>query len=253
MSDRNDALWNLPEDNSLRSQPRYLYWDICRQVFGDGHPLSILEIGVYRGALGSALNGQVSVRSYTGIDPYSGDLTDSYFHVYWSGKRGAQSVYESTKTLYNKLGYRLERARSASYWRLCDETFDTIIIDGDHSFDFALWDMHHWFQRLVPDGLMLIDDYDNPDTPEVTKATTEFLKRNAGLIANIGYRHFEFLNNDKIVPVGQSVVYVQKRSDAKVTKKLDFPAKPAFPNRVLRIARNVYRFFRALRRKSRSM
>jgi len=138
---------------------------------------------------------------------------------------------------------------SAAYWRECAHLFDVIIIDGDHSYDFALWDMHHWFKRLSSNGLLLIDDYDNPQAPEVTKATTRFLHMNQSTIARVGYRHFEFLNNDLVVPIGMSVVYVQRVLAETGTPALEnFPARHAFPRLMLKLGTNLYRGMRDVRR-----
>jgi hypothetical protein len=105
--------------------------------------------------------------------------------------------------------------------------------------------MHHWFKRLRANGLLMIDDYDNPQTPEVTKATTRFLHMDRSAIAHVGYKHYEFINNDLDIPIGMSIVYAQHTPEQCDSMKVqDFPARLTFPELGLKIAKNVYRLGR---------
>jgi hypothetical protein len=236
-----DSLW-IETPTSTPTDCRHIYWDIVAAIYPDRPPIDILEIGVYKGALVRLLDDSVNVRTYTGVDPYVGSVMDSYFHVYWNGTDEAGAIYRSTKDLFDAKGFTLVRNTSAAYWHECTQSFDVIIIDGDHSYDFALWDMHHWFKRLRPNGLLLIDDYDNPQTPDVTKATTRFLHMNQSAIAHLGYRHYEFINNDLVVPIGMSVVYAQRVPvETNAAPLEDFPARLAFPRLMFKLAKNVYK------------
>lgn len=239
-----DTLW-MESPNPSPTEARHVYWDIVEAVYPNHPPLDILEVGVYKGGLARALDDRVNVHSYTGVDPYIGSLADSYFHVYWNNRGDADAIYRNTKALFDAKGFTLVRDTSAGFWQKSTQEFDVIIVDGDHSYDFALWDMHHWFKRLRPNGLLMIDDYDNPQTPDVTKATTRFLHMDHGAIAHIGYQHYEFTNNDLEVPIGMSIVYVQRGPEHNESARAqDFPARHALPEMTLKLARNVYRMGR---------
>jgi spermidine synthase len=235
----------MEKSAAVTNEARRVYWDILAAVYPDHPPLDILEIGVYKGGLARVLDDRVNVHSYTGVDPYVGSLADSYFHIYWKNQNDADVIYRDTKTLFDSKGYTLVRDSSAAYWQKCAQTYDVIIVDGDHSLAIALWDMHHWFKRLNPNGLLMIDDYDNPQTPEVTKAATRFLHMDQSAISRVGYKHFEFVNTDLEVPIGMSVVYAQHVPAAcDAARVQDFPARLTFPELSLKLAKNMYRLGR---------
>jgi len=241
-----ESLWIETPSPSVTDH-RHIYWDIVAAVYPDRPPIDILEIGVYKGALVRNLDDSVNVRSYTGVDPYLGSIMDSYFKSYWNGSDEASAIYRSTKDLFDAKGFTLARNTSSAYWKENPQSFDVIIVDGDHTYDIALWDMHHWFKRLRPNGLLMIDDYDNPQTPDVTKATTRFLHMDRSEIAQFGYRHYEFLNMDLVVPIGMSVVYAQRVPvEASNATHEDFPARLAFERLMLRLAKNTYKSGRDL-------
>ncbi len=237
-STRLQNFWHDPSKKVLDERSRTIYWDICNQHFGPERPLDILEIGVFKGTLARLLTDQIKVKSYTGVDPYIGGFSSSYFGGYWWGQGGSDEIYESTKSLYDSRNFQLLRKMSHQFWTECNKTYDVIIVDGDHTLEIALWDMHHWFQLVRPGGLLMVDDYDNPDTPDVTRATNRFLQRNTQQIARTGYQHFEFLNANKVIPIGMSVVYAEKKEGATNQKHLDFKSRLTATSRIKRMAIN---------------
>ena len=56
-------------------------------------------------------------------------------------------------------------------------TFDLIFIDGDHSYEYASFDLNVSAKRLAPGGVIVLDDYDQPG---VYQAAKDFLARNPG-------------------------------------------------------------------------
>ena len=57
---------------------------------------------------------------------------------------------------------------------------DSVLIDGDHSYEGCLRDVECWATKLKPDGFLLIDDADDPALPELLNLVEE-LKRLEGL------------------------------------------------------------------------
>ncbi len=55
--------------------------------------------------------------------------------------------------------------------------FDLVFIDGDHSYPYASFDLDASAKRLVPGGVIVLDDYDQPG---VYQAAKDFLARNPG-------------------------------------------------------------------------
>ncbi len=207
-----DGLWNLPASGF--PDRATLYWDIVAKALSASEPLDILEIGVFRAGLIQGLMGRrdVQVRSYTGVDPYLGSRGDSYLGSYWNNRADAEADYRSASLVFKQFaGAELIRARSHEYFQQSgSRTWDVIIIDGDHRYGPALWDLHHWFKRLRPGGLLVADDYANSDTPEVTRAVNDFLARNTTAVARSGYRVLPFQNYGKQIPIALTVVFFEK-------------------------------------------
>ena len=200
--------------------------------------LDILEIGVFRGDLLKALvkRDDVAVNSYTGIDPYLGDLSDSYTGAYWKNRTESSSVFESTKRLFEQNGHTLHRTFSHEYYGGSRERkWDVVIVDGDHSFAPAYWDLGHWFGRVRAGGLLLADDYANADTPEVTRAVNAFVDANGEFIRRSGYQVLPFLNDAKSIPISLTVVYFE-RNDAEYTSpEWPFPVEYGTSGRTPRL------------------
>ena len=81
-----DNLWNVPV-SEFPSRLK-IYWDIVAHAQISSKPLNILEIGVFRAGLLRNLRTRtdIEVESYTGVDPYVADATDSYTGSYWKNK-----------------------------------------------------------------------------------------------------------------------------------------------------------------------
>lgn len=56
--------------------------------------------------------------------------------------------------------------------------FDIIIHDAGHSFEEVYTDLVHWFPKLLPDGVIIIDDYERIQFPGVVVAVDRFVREN---------------------------------------------------------------------------
>jgi len=175
--------------------------------------IKVLEIGVYRAGLITALssNSSLNIASYFGVDPYLGVGSDPYLGAYWKNSEGAEKIYQKSRKIFECCGGKLHRQTSSQFHDgLCSkESFDLIYIDGDHRFHAALSDLRMFFPQVNPDGLLGIDDYSNVDTPDVTLATNKFLTENSALIAGTAGVTSWFKNAGKILPVVQVSVFVK--------------------------------------------
>ena len=179
--------------------------------------IDILEIGVFKaGQIGPAYS-NCNVKSYVGIDPYLGDSTDPYKGAYWKNEVEAFKIYEQSKRIFDKQGGTLLKTTSEIYFRSIseDRKFDVIFIDGNHRFSYAMKDMTYWFSHLAVGGVMLIDDYANTDTPDVTRAVNLFLELHEDCIRSIDAFDRWFKNKGKHIPVCNKVVFVYKESEHK--------------------------------------
>ena len=221
-----EAIWNLPR-HAFPHRGK-TYWDIVKEAVPNKAPLDILEIGVYKAGLLRALSDRkdIVINSYSGIDPYLGNESDDYTGAYWSDSGESLSVYQQSLQLFQENGHTLHRTFSHKFYQENSKaTWDVIIIDGDHRFHPALWDLHHWFKRVRPGGLLVADDYGNSDTPEVTKAVNSFIAKNEGNIARSGYKILPFQNKGKFVPISLTIVYFMKKENPRETEDWEFPIK----------------------------
>lgn len=58
---------------------------------------------------------------------------------------------------------------SAKFWEGKGDNFDLIYIDGSHLYKDIKNDLYNAWQRLNPNGLMLVDDWDHPKNNTVDK------------------------------------------------------------------------------------
>ena len=64
---------------------------------------------------------------------------------------------------------------------LATQHYDLLLIDGDHSFEGVSQDYANFGGLVRPGGLILIDDYENPSWPGVTRFVDEELKHDSRL------------------------------------------------------------------------
>ena len=201
-------MYNLPA--KVLEEGREQFWETVENHFGN-KPIDILEVGVFQAKCISFMpKDTINVRSYTGVDPYLGDGTDGYTGGYWKDKDGASAVYESALKIFRERGAELVRMRSEEFFHKDDRQYDFIFVDADHRYRAALWDMCKWFSRVRPGGLLMIDDYGNIDTPDVTKAVNSFLAICRKQIGRMGVFDKYFLNRRKYVPTVSRYVYIEK-------------------------------------------
>lgn len=182
------------------------------EYYGD-KPLRILEIGVYKAGLLSALSNDSSLRIafYVGVDPYAGEDGDPYLGAYWNSKLMAEEKYQAAKSIFAAKGGTLLRMTSRQFIadRRYDDEFDLVYVDGDHSYSQALWDITAFFPMVANGGLLGIDDYANVDTPDVTAATNTFVDAHHRCIAKIAGVKSWFINAGKSLPVVQVSIFVK--------------------------------------------
>jgi hypothetical protein len=235
-----DPLWNLPA--TAFPDRGAVLWTLVAEAGPCQKPLEVLEIGVFRAALLASLlkRSDVPLASYVGVDPYVGDRTDSYRGAYWRNPSESSVVYQEARNVFSRHGHTLERDFSHRFYaRTADRQWDVIIVDGDHRYHAALWDCHHWFQRLRPGGLLLVDDYANVDTPEVTRAVNDFIDLQPA-ISKVGYRVLPFQNSGKRIPVSLTFVYFQKAASTRQPAAWKFEGSEA---RGLHPVRRLFRRF----------
>ena len=201
-----ESPWNLPKTEFEHRGDVFV--KLVKNIFGN-KALDILEIGIYTASVSKKVfASDLNVNSYTGVDPYLGTSQDPYYKRYWE-KSEAEKVYESVNKLFAHYNHKLIRLKSEAFFKKNHESFDLIFIDGDHRFEPALQDMVNSKKCLKKDGVIIIDDYANVDTPDVTRAVNRFVKENQDNILRMGREVLEFQNAGKFIPISLTFVYFQ--------------------------------------------
>ena len=148
-----------------------------------------VEIGTLYGigaiALYDAVRFGVDQAKITVIDPL-----DGYYGVgavdYVSMKPVSQRVFEENWRIAGcdakDLNVIRELSESeAAKTGLGEEEVDLLVIDGDHSYEGVKRDFEGYFKRVRLGGIIVVDDYDVPEWPEIKKYADTELKERADL------------------------------------------------------------------------
>ena len=190
-------------------------WDKVAEYY-KGKKINVLEIGVFRASQIEKAYSCCNIESYIGVDPYLGDVSDPYKGAYWRNEVDAYKVYEQSKKKFEgKEGAELLKTTSEIFFRSMksDRKFDVIFVDGNHKFRYALQDMICGFSHLNVGGVMIVDDYGNVDTPEVTRAVNCFLELHYEYILSVDERIHWFKNRGKHIPVCDKDIYIFKKAE----------------------------------------
>lgn len=181
---------------------------LLEQHFGK-KPVRVLEIGVFRGGLTRAFAASaLNITAYDGVDPYLGSKGAEYTGSYWDDEKGAESIYQKSKALYESHHYSLHRMMSCEFYEKYAATrrYDIIYVDGDHRYRPALWDICSFARMLGEGGVLMVDDYANVDVPGVTQAVNKFIAIYFNYIERLGYWDNAFRNPGKYIPISQTTV-----------------------------------------------
>lgn len=134
-------------------------------------PGNVLEIGSFKGKTTVFLSHAIEVldlekRLYT-VDPYTSEAGEV-----GCSDENIDSAYEtfrqSTDDLDNHEHVRKYSDEALS--RFEDATFSLVFVDGDHTYDGVMADYRNYASLLADGGIMVFDDYANPQWPGVGRA-----------------------------------------------------------------------------------
>lgn len=133
-----------------------------------GKQINHLEIGVYEGLSGCFMLDEVLTHpksTYVGIDPYEPPHDHAYPTALLNLKREHRNV-----TLFQDYSFNVLPDLFAA-----DFLFETVYIDGCHSYGGCKLDIEQCWPLLKPGGIILCDDYEREDYG-VKQAVKEFLE-----------------------------------------------------------------------------
>lgn len=159
-----------------------MYYGVVSHLASTVGAKRIAEIGVAYGYHANRILDDLNTIAYFGIDPYKAgyDAADPFVQDVarlFSESDHQKAMDRLHAAVRESLALRGERAsllRKPSVEGAAtfeDEFFDTIFIDGDHTYLGAKSDLTAWWPKLRPGGVFCGDDYNWPD---VKRAVDEF-------------------------------------------------------------------------------
>jgi hypothetical protein len=171
----------------VETPPHAIRWqqfgtDLCPDVLGWFHhekallpllkqerPLICVEIGSFRGA--SAIPQALTMAEWGGrltcIDP-------------WRAFPGSYESMQENVARYGAVNcelWQMTSLEAAEQWAgEKREPPEWVYVDGDHEEVSVAADLAAWWDLLAPGGIILGDDYGNPDWPGVTAAWNAFAR-----------------------------------------------------------------------------
>ncbi|NKC00895.1 MAG: FkbM family methyltransferase [Pseudomonadales bacterium] len=155
---------------------------VCAFSFRE-RPLHILEIGTLFGiglaAIYDAIHTQTEKIHMTAIDPLDGYYGNDSLDILTgepvsryllNSNMQAVGISDEDFTLIQKLS-------TDPTLDLGSQLYDLVIIDGDHSYEGAKFDFELVRDKVADGGLVLFDDYDAPEWPEVKAYVDEIVTK----------------------------------------------------------------------------
>lgn len=145
------------------------------------------EIGVFKGAFSTKILTTLHPRKLHLIDPWHYETDTTYKRSWYGGSGGKDQatqdgIHQGVRTRFAKeisAGVvTVHRAPSAdAAGQFAQRYFDWVYIDGNHLYDFVKQDLHAYFPKLKPGGLLCGDDYGVKGWWDhgVTRAVDEFV------------------------------------------------------------------------------
>lgn len=154
----------------------------------DGRHARVLEIGTLFGGAVMSMNDagftHFDKLEFTVVDPL-----DGYYGQSVDPMTGETITEKTLRANLDSVGITQENSRivvglsedPSVVAELTGETFDLLLIDGDHSYEGVSSDWTHYSPLIRSGGLILVDDYENPAWPEVTRFVDELLATEVNL------------------------------------------------------------------------
>ena len=175
--------------------------------------VSMLEIGV-----GQADTVRYLARHFgaafdcTGVDPYGLGIDPAYEGPYRQADAQANAAFSRAQLIYDEFDARLIRSRSNEYFACSHESFNIVLVNGDHRYASAIQDIESAFAALHPGGLLIVDDYGNSFHSDVEVATWDFCFANQSQIRRSGALPLFFQRPGMVAPVVSMFIYFEKNS-----------------------------------------
>jgi hypothetical protein len=139
-----------------------------------------VEIGVLYG--GSIIEHMKDKQEciFVGIDPFTGYYGKSYDPFRKIDLKDHFTIVDKNISENNPYNHKYHLIKGKSNdviedFRNLNLEIDYLFIDGDHSYEGVLNDFNNYIEFIKKDGIIVFDNYNDSNWPEVTKAVDEIL------------------------------------------------------------------------------
>jgi len=153
---------SYPETSLMSDYCRVLLYQLVRTI----QPVAVAEIGTYKAGTAEVIcralyDVDAGGKLWT-VDPYDNGAMDNF--TKWPPELYDRWVFIEK----NSMGFFSEQPANF---------FDLILVDGNHEFEFALFDLGMAARKLKPGGIIIMD---NAEQTGPFYATKQFLQHNPG-------------------------------------------------------------------------
>ena len=145
--------------------------------------IRLCEVGVAYGYHAEHMLDHMPKIEYQGVDPYLANydpqdpfVTDVATLYGEEPQRSMDRLFQAVNCKLTQYGGRANLLRKTSVSgaeMMSDGYFDIIYIDGDHTYDAVLKDLHAWYSKVKKGGILCGDDF---NWPGVDQAVLDFME-----------------------------------------------------------------------------
>ncbi|MCA9395987.1 MAG: class I SAM-dependent methyltransferase [Candidatus Omnitrophica bacterium] len=142
------------------------------------------EIGVWKGDFSLSILNKIPVKKLYLIDPWKCIEDPKYFNAMYGPRRIQRDLDAMHDFVHERFRKQIQSGTvkiirnfsNAGLDSIQDNSLDWVYIDGDHSYAQVLEDLHKSFEKIIPGGYLLGDDYTEKGwwKDGVIKAVKEF-------------------------------------------------------------------------------
>jgi len=154
------------------------HYDVVTSLIRKHDCKYVCEVGVAFGTQSEHVLANTNVKLLYSIDPYifypNDGFPDGAKSEYWM-----DVLFHITSARLARYGIRsclIRKKSSEAILLIADDTLDLVYIDGDHSYESVTHDLQAWYQKVMPGGLIVGDDYGHQFFPGLKKAVDYFVR-----------------------------------------------------------------------------
>jgi len=153
----------------------------------------VVEVGVFRGGVGILLGDMLPNKNIYLFDTFEGIpevCKKDNFHIITDFEDVDYEEVKKTLSEWPNIEvYKGFFPNETSNQILSNKKFSIVHIDTD-TYNSYINCLEFFYPRMVPNGLILLDDYNEPSCEGATFATNEFIETKSEIVQNIGKQYY---------------------------------------------------------------